>query len=70
MSIKTVAHINLRGNAREALEFHRSVFGGDLVAVTCGGLRAVTEPEEAGRLSWGQVTSPAGFHLMAFDAPS
>ncbi|WP_410539416.1 VOC family protein [Streptomyces sp. KL2] len=70
MSIKTVAHVNLRGNAREALEFYRSVFGGDLVAVTYADIQAVTEPKEADQLSWGQVTSPAGFHIMAFDVPS
>ncbi|MEE1940008.1 VOC family protein [Streptomyces sp. TRM 70361] len=70
MSIKTVAHINLRGNAREALEFYRSVFGGDLVAVTYADLQAVAEPKEADQLSWGQVTSPSGFHIMAFDVPS
>lgn len=31
MSIQTVAHINFRGDARPALSFYQSVFGGDLV---------------------------------------
>ncbi|MEV6305330.1 VOC family protein [Actinoplanes sp. NPDC051861] len=61
MSITTVTHINLRGNAREALEFYQRVFGGDLVAIP--------HAEDPGQVLWGQVTSPAGFHVMAFDVP-
>ncbi|NEA50865.1 VOC family protein [Streptomyces sp. SID10815] len=70
MSIKTVAHVNLRGNAREALEFYRSVFGGDLVAVTYAEARTAAGPDEADHVMWGQVASAAGFHIMAFDVPS
>lgn len=70
MTITTVAHINLRGNAREALEFYRSVFGGDLVLATNTDAQNVETPDEADQISWGQVTSPEGFHIMAFDVPS
>lgn len=70
MSITTVAHLNLRGNAREALEFYRSVFGGDLVAISYRDAGAVTNEAEADQLTWGQVTSPEGFQIMAFDVPS
>ena len=34
MSIQTVAHIDFRGEARPALSFYQSVFGGDLVLLT------------------------------------
>jgi PhnB protein len=34
MSVTTATHLDLRGAAREALDFHRSVFGGRTVAVT------------------------------------
>ena len=61
MSIKTVVHINLRGTAREALEFYREVFGGDLVTIP--------HADDADQVLWGQVASPAGFHVMAFDVP-
>jgi PhnB protein len=30
----------------------------------------VSDPAEADWLTWGQVTSPEGFHIMAFDVPS
>lgn len=70
MTITTVAHINLRGNAREALEFYQSVFGGDLIVATNTDAQNVEIPEEADQVSWGQVTSPSGFHIMAFDVPS
>ena len=70
MSISTVAHLNFRGDARPALEFYRSVFGGDLVVVTYRDAGAVQDPAEADQVMWGQVTSPAGFQLMAYDVPS
>ncbi|GAA0924217.1 VOC family protein [Virgisporangium ochraceum] len=70
MSISTTAHINLRGTAREALEFYRSVFGGDLVAATYADAGAAQDPAEADQIIWGQVTSPDGFRIMAFDVPA
>ncbi|MEU5961662.1 VOC family protein [Micromonospora parva] len=70
MSINTVAHINLRGNARAALDFYRSVFGGDLVAVTYADAHSVQNPDEADQIMWGQVTSAEGFQIMAYDVPS
>jgi len=68
MSINTVTHVNLRGDARAALELYRSVFGGDLVAVTyadAGNAGA----DNADQVMWGQVTSPDGFAIMAYDVP-
>jgi PhnB protein len=70
MSISTTAHVNLRGTARQALEFYRSVFGGDLVAVTYADAGAVPDPAGADQVLWGQVTSPDGFRIMAFDVPA
>jgi PhnB protein len=34
MSIAVTNHINFRGEARKALEFYKSVFGGDIAIVT------------------------------------
>jgi PhnB protein len=70
MSINTVTHINLRGEAREALEFYRSVFGGNLVAVTYQDAHNAQDPEDAERIMWGEVVSEDGFHVMAYDVPS
>ncbi|MFI1912139.1 VOC family protein [Nocardia sp. NPDC020380] len=70
MTIDTVTHINLRGNARAALEFYRSVFGGDLALITYADAHSVEHPAEADQIMWGQVTSPEGFHIMAYDVPA
>ncbi len=70
MTIKTVPHINLRGDARAALEFYRTVFGGDLVAVTYADAHSVTDPAEADQIMWGEVSSPEGFRVMAYDVPA
>ena len=70
MSISTVTHINLRGEARAALEFYQSVFGGNLVAVTYADAHNEQNPDEANQIMWGEVASEAGFHVMAYDVPS
>ncbi|MBE7701402.1 VOC family protein [Oerskovia sp. Sa1BUA8] len=70
MTITTTTHLNFRGDARDALAFYRSVFGGDLAAVTYAEAHAVTDPAEADQIMWGQVTSDAGFRVMAYDVPS
>ena len=70
MSIGTVTHINLRGDARVALEFYQSVFGGDLFAVTYQDAHNVQDPVEADQIMWGQVASGDGFHVMAYDVPA
>lgn len=70
VTISAVTHLNLRGNAREALTFYQSVFGGDLTVVTYQDLHNVQDPSEADQVMWGQVTADNGFHVMAFDVPS
>ncbi|MWV60690.1 VOC family protein [Rathayibacter sp. VKM Ac-2754] len=70
MSITTTTHLNFRGQAREALAFYQSVFGGRLDALSYSDAHNVTAPEEADQLMWGQVASEAGFRVMAYDVPS
>ena len=70
MSIRTTTHLNFRGQAREALAFYQTVFGGDLVAITYADAHAIRTPEEADQIMWGQVESASGFHVMAYDVPS
>ncbi|WP_413452803.1 VOC family protein [Georgenia phoenicis] len=70
MSVAVTPHLNFRGQARQALEHYRSVFGGEVVAVTHADTgRPVPAGEEA-NISWGQVSSPAGVRVMAYDVPS
>jgi PhnB protein len=70
MSINTAAHLNFRGDAREALAFYQSVFGGQLTAITYQDMGAVQDPAEADQIVWGQVASDDGFTVMAYDVPS
>jgi PhnB protein len=70
MAIKTTTHLNFRGQAQEALEFYRSVFGGEIMLLTYANAGAVRNPAEAEQIMWGQVTSPEGFSIMAYDVPS
>jgi PhnB protein len=70
MSVTTTTHLNFRGNARAALEFYRSVFGGELALVTYADAHAAQDPAEAGQIMWGQVQGDNGFHVMAYDVPA
>ncbi|WP_427024738.1 VOC family protein [Aureimonas ureilytica] len=70
MTIKTTTHLNFRGQAREALAFYHSVFGGRQTIFTYADAQAVTDPAEADQVIWGEVVSEDGFHVMAFDVPA
>lgn len=70
MSVKSVTHLNFRGDARAALEFYQSVFGGDIAAVTYKDAGNMQDPAEADQVMWGQVVADNGFHVMAYDVPS
>ncbi|MEU6558815.1 VOC family protein [Nocardia nova] len=69
MSVTTTTHLNFRGEARAALEFYRSAFGGDLTAVTYRDAGNVQDEATADQVTWGQVLAPNGFHVMAYDVP-
>ncbi|PZG34444.1 bleomycin resistance protein [Spongiactinospora gelatinilytica] len=70
MSVNVVTHLNFRGDARAALTFYRSVFGGEVAVVTYNDAGNVQEPSEADQVMWGQVTAGNGFRVMAYDVPS
>ncbi|MGK8488367.1 VOC family protein [Nocardia asiatica] len=70
MSVTTTTHLNFRGEARAALEFYQSVFGGHLAVVTYEDAGSVQEESEAGQVMWGQVLAADGFHVMAYDVPA
>ena len=67
MTIKTTIHLNFRGEARAALEFYQSVFGGQIVLATYEQDGTVEELGQADQIIWGQVESAEGFHVMAYD---
>ena len=70
MTITTTTHLNFRGDARAALEFYKSVFGGEVTLFTYADAENVQTPAEADQIMWGQVLGEGGIHLMAYDVPS
>lgn len=70
MSVTTTTHLNFRGDARQALDFYQSVFGGRTVAVTYKDAGNVQHENEADWVMWGEVVADNGFHVMAYDVPS
>ncbi|MFZ0530484.1 MAG: VOC family protein [Propionicimonas sp.] len=63
-------YLSFRGDAREAMEFYQSVFGGDLVVSTFGDFQVPgLEPDQVDKVMHSQLTTPAGFTLMGADVP-
>ena len=69
MSITTTPHLNFRGDARAALEFYQSVFGGQIVIATYGDFGMPKDAPGADRVVFGQVQAEDGFRVMAYDIP-
>ncbi|MGO4615879.1 VOC family protein [Nocardia sp. 2YAB30] len=69
MSVNTVAHLNFHGQARAALEFYQSVFGGQTTIATYGDFGMPAELPGATKVVFGQVIADNGFRVMAYDVP-
>jgi PhnB protein len=68
MTSRLNPYLNFDGNAREAVEFYRSVFGGELTANTYEEF-GNPDPALAGRIMHAQLETPEGYTLMAADLP-
>jgi PhnB protein len=69
MASRLNPYLNFNGNARQALEFYASVFGGDLMISTFADLGAKDSPD-ADRVMHGQLETDAGYTIMAADVTS
>lgn len=64
-------YLNFRGQAREAMEFYRSVLGGELTVSTFGDFQMPgVDEDEKDNIMHSQLTTPAGFTLMGSDVPA
>ncbi|MBB2975948.1 PhnB protein [Microbacterium endophyticum] len=63
-------YINFRDQAREAMEFYRTVFGGELTVTTFSDFNFAQTPEDEDLVMHAQLTTDDGFTLMASDTPS
>ncbi|RHW25955.1 VOC family protein [Nocardioides immobilis] len=61
-------YISFKDNARDAMEFYRSVFGGELTINTFGEY-GEKYAEGADLVMHSQLTTPGGLTLMASDTP-
>lgn len=63
-------YLSFRDQARQAMEFYRSVFGGDLTISTFGEYEGmVQDPSEGDLVMHAQLATPHGLTLMGSDTP-
>ena len=70
MATQLNPYLNFRDQAREAMEFYQSVFGGELTTNTFAEFHASDDPAEADKLMHAQLQTPSGLTLMAADTPN
>jgi PhnB protein len=63
-------YLSFNDNARQAMEFYKSVFGGELNMSTFGQGGMPHSPAEANKVMHAQLNSPSGFVLMGSDTPA
>lgn len=63
-------YLSFRDNAREAMEFYHSVFGGQLNISTFKDYHATEDPSEENNVMHSQLETPNGMTLMAADTPN
>ncbi|MHC5794602.1 VOC family protein [Lacisediminihabitans sp. FW035] len=63
-------YLSFRGNAREAMTFYQSVFGGDLRVDTFGEGGMSQDPAEVDLVMHAQLATPSGLNLMGSDTPA
>jgi PhnB protein len=61
-------YLSFPGTARQALEFYREVFGGEL-SISTYGEYGTQEPEFSDKVMHGRLVTPSGYTLMASDSP-
>jgi PhnB protein len=70
MSVTLNPYLSFKDNARDAMEFYKSVFGGELTTSTFAELGGEVDDSEKDLLMHGQLTGDNGIVLMGADTPS
>jgi PhnB protein len=68
MASRLNPYISFGGDARQAMEFYKEVFGGTLVLNTFGEFGQQNAPQ-ADQIMHAMLETPSGFTLMASDTP-
>ena len=69
MTVRLYPYLGFRDNAREAMTFYQSVFGGELDVSTFAD-HASADPTEQHKIMHSQLETPDGLVLMASDTPA
>jgi len=69
MQVKLSPYLNFRGNAREAMEFYHSVFGGSLKVQTFEDAHTSKDPDEGHLVMHALLEGDNGVEFMASDVP-
>ncbi|HST49013.1 VOC family protein [Jatrophihabitans sp.] len=70
MTTRLNPYLNFRDNARQAMEFYHSVFGGELTTSTFAEMHASEDPAEQDKIMHSQLITDNGLALMAADTPN
>lgn len=70
MAIRLNPYLSFKDNAREAMEFYKTVFGGKLESNTFKEFEASQDPSEDNKIMHSMLHIDNGFVLMAADTPS
>ena len=70
MTVTLNPYLNFNDQARAALEFYHSVFGGTLNVSTFADFGQAQDPSDAEKIMHGQLEGDNGLVLMAADTPS
>lgn len=69
MTTKLNPYLSFKDDAREAMNFYHSVFGGNLTAQTFKELNAAQSPSEENLVMHSQLETDNGLIIMASDTP-
>jgi|SRR5579859_610462 len=70
MPVKLNPYISFKDNAREAMEFYKTVFGGKLTASTFKEFHASEDPAEENKVMHSVLETENGIVFMASDTPN
>ena len=70
MSTKLNPYLGFRDNAKAAMEFYQSVFGGELTLSTFGEFHASDDPAEQDKIMHGMLVTDSALTLMGADTPN
>ena len=70
MATRLNPYLSFKDNARQAMEFYKSVFGGELTMNTFKEFQASQDPSEADNIMHAQLESGNGILFMAADTPN